>query len=57
MFVIGAWLASLSWQIFLATVGALARKRLSPRFQMLTSVAGNLIVIGLGVRVLVEVAG
>jgi threonine/homoserine/homoserine lactone efflux protein len=57
LFVTGAWLASLSWQIFLATVGALARRRLSPRFQVLTSVVGNLIVIGLGLRVLAEVAG
>jgi threonine/homoserine/homoserine lactone efflux protein len=57
LFVIGAWLASLSWQVFLATVGALARRRLSPRFQVLTSVAGNVIVIALGLRVLAEVVG
>ncbi len=51
-FVAGAGLASLSWQLLLAGVGALAHRHLSPRFQTLTSVVGNLIVIGLGARIL-----
>ncbi len=51
LFVAGAGLASLSWQGLLAGLGALAHKRLSPRFQLFTSLAGNLIVAGLGVRI------
>jgi len=50
LFVIGAALASLSWQSLLAGVGALAHRHLSPQFRVLTSLLGNLIVIGLGVR-------
>ena len=51
-FVSGAVLASLSWQTLLAGLGALAHRHLSPRFQRAASLAGNLIVIGLGVRLL-----
>jgi arginine exporter protein ArgO len=51
-FVLGAALASLSWQTLLAGLGALAHRHLSPRFQRIASLAGNLIVIGLGVRLL-----
>ena len=54
-FAAGAGLASLSWQTLLAGVGALARQRLSPRFQTYASVAGNLVVIGLGLRIIVQV--
>jgi threonine/homoserine/homoserine lactone efflux protein len=50
-FIIGAALASLSWQSLLAGTGALAKKVLSPRFQLYASVLGNLVVIGLGVRI------
>lgn len=49
-FVLGAALASLSWQTLLAVAGALAHKHLSPAFRIFTSLAGNCIVIGLGVR-------
>lgn len=56
-FVTGAGLASLSWQTLLAGVGALAHRRTSPRFQMITSVVGNLVVIGLGVRILLRLWG
>jgi threonine/homoserine/homoserine lactone efflux protein len=52
-FVVGAGLASLSWQTLLAALGALVHRRLSPRTQALTSVVGNFIVIALGVRVLI----
>ena len=55
VFVIGAALASLSWQTLLAGVGALAKKNLSPRLQMYASVAGNLVVIGLGLRILADI--
>jgi arginine exporter protein ArgO len=54
-FAAGAGLASLSWQTLLAGVGALARQHLSPRFQTCASVAGNLVVIALGLRILVQV--
>ena len=51
-FVIGAALASLSWQSLLAGIGAAAHRRVSPRVQVWLSVLGNLIVIALGVRML-----
>lgn len=52
LFVTGAALASLSWQTLLAAVGALAHRHLSPRVQVMTGVIGNLVVIGLGLRIL-----
>ena len=52
LFVAGAALASLSWQTLLAGIGSLANQRLSPRFQRLTSIAGNLIVIAFGLRII-----
>lgn len=52
LFVLGAGLASLSWQTLLAGFGALARRSLPRRGQLLLSAVGNLIVIGLGVRIL-----
>ncbi|UCC87673.1 MAG: LysE family transporter [Anaerolineales bacterium] len=54
LFVVGAGLASLSWQTLLAGLGAVAHRHMTPRFQMLTSVVGNLVVLGLGVRILVQ---
>ena len=56
LFVLGAALASLSWQTLLAGLGSLANQRLSPRFQRLTSITGNLIVIALGLRILIAMA-
>ncbi len=56
-FVVGAALASLSWQTFLAGVGALAHRHVSPRFQVIASVVGNLVVIGLGMRILLQLVG
>ena len=50
LFVGGAGVASLSWQTVLAAVGSLAGKHLSPRFRLTAVVVGNLIVLGLGVR-------
>lgn len=54
-FVLGAGLASLSWQTLLAGSGSLARQYLSPQFQIYTSVIGNTIVIILGLRILIGV--
>ena len=51
-FVSGAAAASLSWQSLLAATGALGHRHLSPGLQRGASLAGNLIVIGLGVRML-----
>lgn len=51
-FVIGAGLASLSWQTLLARLGSLGYRRLSPRFQIATSSLGFLVVIGFGLRIL-----
>jgi threonine/homoserine/homoserine lactone efflux protein len=53
-FVAGAGVASLSWQTLLAGVGSLGHRRLSPRIQMLSSVIGNLVVIGFGARILLR---
>lgn len=56
-FIMGAALASLSWQSFLAASGAAGRRYLSPRFRIYATVAGNLIVIVLGIRILFQLAG
>jgi threonine/homoserine/homoserine lactone efflux protein len=53
-FVVAAGLASLSWQSLLAGIGALARKHLTPRFQQGTSIAGNVVVLGLGLRIIFQ---
>lgn len=55
-FVIGAGLASLSWQTLLAGTGATARRYLSPRFQFYTSIFGNIVVFALGSRILIELS-
>lgn len=51
-FVIGAFLASLSWQVLLAATGALAHRHLPHTFRELTSLVGNAIIIALGVKIL-----
>lgn len=48
-FVAGAFLASLSWQLLLAAVSAVAHHRLPPRFQVAISVLGNLVICGFAV--------
>jgi threonine/homoserine/homoserine lactone efflux protein len=55
LFVLGVGLASLSWQTLLASTGALAKRYLSPRFQLITSVVGNLLVMALGVRIAIQI--
>ena len=52
VFVIGAGIASLSWQTLLAVLGGLGRERLSPRFQNIAVILGNLIILALGVLIL-----
>lgn len=53
LFVLGAWLSSLSWQTLLAVFGALAHRRLSPRMQAAVSILGNVMIIGLGANILI----
>jgi len=53
-FVVGAGLASLSWQTLLAALGATARRNLSPRFQLFASLMGNMVVIGFGLRIILR---
>lgn len=50
-FVVGAFLASLSWQEVLAVVGAMLHGRLSPRVQRITAVVSSLIILALAARV------
>ena len=51
-FVAGVAMASLSWETVLAAIGALARKHLTPRFMTASIIAGNGIVILLGIQIL-----
>ena len=55
VFVLGAGLASLSWQTLLAALGSIAHRHLSPKAQGILSAVGNLIVVALGLRLLVSV--
>jgi arginine exporter protein ArgO len=53
VFVLGASVASLSWQTLLAGLGSLLHGRLPARFRAGAVVAGNLIVAVLGARILI----
>lgn len=48
-FALGAFLASLSWQITLAGVGAFAHRRLPTQFQVAVSLLGNLAICGFAI--------
>lgn len=50
-FVGGAFLASLSWQLLLAAVGALAGRRLPPRVAVGAAIAGNLVILAMAVLI------
>jgi threonine/homoserine/homoserine lactone efflux protein len=50
-FVVGAFLSSLSWQEFLAVVGAMLHGRLTPRLQRITAAVSSLIILALAARV------
>lgn len=54
VFAAGAFLASLSWQLVLAGAGGLLHRKLTPRARLATAILGNLIVIGLALRLLVS---
>ena len=53
LFVSGAFLASLSWQSFLASISGLAHKRLPLKIQGATFAVGNLVIITFGIAILV----
>ena len=53
-FVLSASLASLSWQLLLAGVGSVARHRLTVRFRLYSAVAGNLVIAGFALRILLQ---
>jgi threonine/homoserine/homoserine lactone efflux protein len=50
-FVVGAFGASLSWQLLLAGLGAVAHRRLPPRFQVVISVLGNMLIVWFAIAV------
>lgn len=54
VFAVGAFAASLSWQLLLAGIGAFGRRGLPPSARMVALVVGNLIILGLAVRILVH---
>jgi threonine/homoserine/homoserine lactone efflux protein len=54
LFIVGAGLASLSWQWLLALFGALAHRTLPPGFRAGSVIFGNLLVIALGIRIVVS---
>jgi arginine exporter protein ArgO len=54
VFVLGAGFASFSWQSLLAFIGAILRKGISDRIRLALSLAGNLVVVGLGLRLLMR---
>jgi len=54
VFVAGAFLASLSWQLLLAGVGAVAGQALSDRVRIGTIVFGNLLVLALALVVVLR---
>lgn len=54
-FIIGAGLASLSWQTLLAGLGSIAHKHLPARFQLFAIICGNLLVMALGLHILLKV--
>lgn len=53
VFAAGAFAASLSWQTLLAGIGAFGGRRLGERFRVGAVVAGNLVVLGFAVAVVV----
>lgn len=56
-FVVGAVLASLSWQTLLAGVGALLHRRLPPAARTVVIVLGNAIVLGFAAVIAIGLAG
>lgn len=57
LFVLGAGIASLTWQTFLAVSASFFHKRFSAHTVNSISILGNFLVCGFGVNILVSVAG
>ncbi len=51
VFAAGAFLASISWQSFIAVVGAVVHRRLPPSARLYTSLVGNVIVLLLALNI------
>ena len=51
-FISGAFIASFSWQSFLASISGIAHKHLSAKLQLATFTVGNFVIIGFGVAIL-----
>lgn len=56
-FVVGAALASLSWQSVLAGIGASLRGRMPERFGIATTLFGTVIMLGFALRILTQALG
>jgi arginine exporter protein ArgO len=54
VFVLGAFLASLSWPTLLAVIGGFAGNRLSSRTQTIAVVMGNLVSLALAVVIMIQ---
>ena len=54
LFVVGAFLASLSWQTALAAVGAILGRRMSRRARVATGVIGAVVIVVLAIRMLLS---
>jgi len=54
---IGAFLASLSWQTLIAAAGAALHRRLAPRMRLAVGLVGNVIVLAVAVVIAAGLAG
>jgi threonine/homoserine/homoserine lactone efflux protein len=57
LFVVGAVLASLSWQTMLAAIGAALHARLTPRIELATTVLSSLILVAFALKIVSEALG
>jgi len=51
LFVVGAVLASLSWQTALAAIGAWLHARLTPRMELATTLLSSAILVGFAIKI------
>ena len=55
LFILGAGIASFSWQSFLAVTGYSLEKKFSANFQKVVSVIGNVVILGFGVSTILNI--
>lgn len=55
LFILGAGIASLSWQSFLAVAGYSLEKKFSANFQNVVTVIGNVVILGFGVNSILHI--